>query len=95
MAAGISGAVRRPLLMLGEARQTLTATSPRDLPYNVSKAGPVGIAARLAPIGESQVVEGVEKGGVNPLVAAAMAAAGLNPRYTTLSAPQRAARPRR
>src|SRR5262249_35748337 len=73
--------------MAGETYETMTAKGPQDLPYNVRKAGAAVIAARLSPVGESQVIEGVEKGGVSSLAAGAMARAGLNPRYRGAPAP--------
>ena len=52
-------------------------------PFQVAKAGPIAYGEYAAPIGVSQVLQSTLKGGLNPLVAAALAGAGLNPRYTT------------
>jgi flagellum-specific peptidoglycan hydrolase FlgJ len=56
-------------------------------PYSVSKGGPIaGNLSSLSPIGISQVAQGVNEGGIDPKVAAAMAILGLNPRYTSSGA---------
>jgi hypothetical protein len=51
-------------------------------PYWVAKAGPVAYGENVAPIGVSQVLQSTLHGGLNPLVGAGLAVAGLNPRYS-------------
>jgi len=51
-------------------------------PFQVAKAGPIAYGENVAPVGVSQVLQSTLKGGLNPLVAAGLAAAGLNPRYS-------------
>jgi len=52
-------------------------------PFQVAKAGPVALGENVAPIGVSQVLQSTLQGGLNPAVAAGLAAAGLNPRYSS------------
>jgi hypothetical protein len=51
-------------------------------PFWVAKAGPIAYGERVAPIGVSQELQSTLHGGLNPLVAAGLAVAGLNPRYS-------------
>jgi hypothetical protein len=60
----------------------MALTAAGKPPYWVAKAGPIAYAENVAPIGVSQVLQSTLHGGMNPLVAAGLAAAGLNPRYS-------------
>jgi hypothetical protein len=51
-------------------------------PFQVARAGPIAYGENVAPIGVSQVLQSTLRGGMNPLVAGGLAAAGLNPRYS-------------
>jgi len=98
-ATGVSGDVRNflqgrlsaPLGAALAAGEAAGARNALQQPYGYSKAGPVALGETISPIGIEQVAQGVNEGGVHPLVAAAMALAGLNPRYTNPRAPGGAA----
>jgi soluble lytic murein transglycosylase-like protein/ribosomal protein S18 acetylase RimI-like enzyme len=51
-------------------------------PFQIARAGPIALGENVAPIGVSQVLQSTLRGGMNPVVAAGLAAAGLNPRYS-------------
>jgi hypothetical protein len=87
----VTGRLSEPARLASEAAQTASAGgSSLRTPYAVGKAGPVaGLLSTLSPVGISQVQQGTEEGGVDPKLAVAMAAAGLNPRYTSAAAAQR------
>jgi hypothetical protein len=81
-----------PVSMLGQTVRAAQATNSLGLPYGAARAGAVpAVLSNLSPIGISQVAQGVNKADLSPAIAIAMAALGLNPRYTTPSAPGGAA----
>ncbi|MBO0883581.1 MAG: hypothetical protein J2P17_25255, partial [Mycobacterium sp.] len=62
--------------------RALGSSNTLTQPYGYNKAGLSAVLQNLAPIGVSQVAQGINSGGQSPEVAAIMALLGLNPRYT-------------
>jgi hypothetical protein len=77
-ASGRMAALPATALDLARTGSSNTLTQP----YGYSKAGISSVLQNLAPIGVSQVAQGVNAGGIDPTVAVIMAILGLNPRYT-------------
>lgn len=67
---------------LAEAAAAARSSNSLTQPYGYGKAGVSSILSNLAPIGISQVAQGMNSGGISPEAAVIMAALGLNPRYT-------------
>jgi len=74
----VSGRLSQPMQLAGELKDVVGGRPP---PW-VAKGGVAGLLENFAPVGVSQVAQSVLQGGMNPVGATGLAAAGLNPRYS-------------